>query len=130
MKDHKQNFHTNRYFRLINPTKTNIGKSKKPYYQWKNLSLVIKWFKNIHRKINCSFIVFNIGSLNSSIPLSLFNNAIQFAKSVTYQIMIFQLSCTHVKLCYLKMTNHVLNKAYVKILMFHWAAMSEQKCAS
>ena len=48
--------------------------------QWKNCSAVIKWFRNIENKPNCSFVIFNIQDFYSSISLSLFNRAIEFGK--------------------------------------------------
>ena len=50
--------------------------------QWKNSSAIIKWFKNIQNKNNCLFIVFDIENFYPSISLTLFNNAIQFAKEI------------------------------------------------
>ena len=41
--------------------------------QWKNSSAVIKWFRNIENKPNCSFIIFNIQDFYPSISLTLFN---------------------------------------------------------
>ena len=50
--------------------------------QWKNSSAVIKWFKNIQNKNNCSFIVFDTETFYPSISLTLLSNAIQFAKEI------------------------------------------------
>ena len=50
--------------------------------QWKNSSAVIKWFKKIQNKNNCSFIVFDIENFYPSISLTLFNNAVQFVKEI------------------------------------------------
>ena len=44
--------------------------------QWKNSSAVIKWFRNIENKPNCSFIIFENQDFYPSISLSLFNRAI------------------------------------------------------
>ena len=60
-KDHKESFPQNPSFRLINPSKSDIGKVSKTILdrmnkeitssiqvnQWKNFSAVIKWFRNI-----------------------------------------------------------------------------------
>ena len=78
-KDHKENFQNSPTFRLINPTKTNIGKISKTILnkiikklmssiqvkQWKNSSAVIKRFKSIQSKNNYSLIVFNIENVLS-----------------------------------------------------------------
>ena len=95
-KDHKKNFQTNPTFRLTNPSKTNIGKISKKILdeinekitssigvnQWKNSNAVIEWFKSILNKSKRSFIVFDIENFYPSISLTLFNNAIQFAKEI------------------------------------------------
>ena len=95
-KDHKKNFQTNPTFRLTNPSKTNIGKISKKVLdeinekitssigvnQWKNSNAVIEWFKSILNKSKRSFIVFDIENFYPSISLTLFNNAIQFAKEI------------------------------------------------
>ena len=47
----------------------------------KNSSAVIKWFKNIQNKNNCSFIVFHIENVYLSISLTFFNNAILSKKN-------------------------------------------------
>ena len=61
VKDHKESFPQNPSFRLINPSKSDIGKVSKTILdrmnkeitssiqvnQWKNFSAVIKWFRNI-----------------------------------------------------------------------------------
>ena len=50
--------------------------------QWKNFSAVIKWFRNIENKPNCSFVIFDIQDFHPSILLSLFNRAIEFRKEI------------------------------------------------
>ena len=96
IKDHKENFQTNPTFRLINPSKANIGKISKKILdqinekvtsaikvnQWKNSYAVIEWFKNIQNKSKRSFIVFDIENFYPSISLTLFNKAFQFAKEI------------------------------------------------
>ena len=90
VKDHKESFPHNPSFRLINPSKSDTGKVSKTILdrmnkeitssvrvnQWKNSSAVIKWFRNIENKSNCSFIIFDIQDFYPSISLSLFNRAI------------------------------------------------------
>ena len=48
--------------------------------QWKNSSAVIKWFRNMENKPDCSLIIFHIQDFYLSISLSLFNRAIEFGK--------------------------------------------------
>ena len=80
VKDHKDNFPHNISCRLIDPSKTDIGKISKAILgkiniqllssikvnQWKNSDSVINWFKNIPENIS----------------LELFNKGLQFAKSL------------------------------------------------
>ena len=87
VKDHKESFPHNPSFRLINPSKSDIGKVSKTILdrmnkdttssirvnQWKNSSAVMKWFRNIEKKpTNCSSIIFDIQDFYPSISLSLF----------------------------------------------------------
>ena len=95
IKDHKDNFPNRVQCRLINPSKTDIGKISKHILdkinlkvvekynlkQWKNTSSVIEWFKSINNKEECSFIIFDIESFYPSISQKLFTDAINFAKS-------------------------------------------------
>ena len=87
IKDHKERFPEKISCRLINPSKTDIGKIskqildrvnntmlKKPKVnQWKNTSSVIEWHCNIKRKDQCSFVVFDIESFYLSISTKLFD---------------------------------------------------------
>ena len=64
IKDHKPDFRTNPKYRLLNPTKSELGKLSKHILQttntelrnkikvnqWQNSSEVIEWFKNIPNK--------------------------------------------------------------------------------
>ena len=61
LKDHKENYRSNPKYRLLNPTKSQLGKiskqilqkisktlrSKLNLNQWQNSSEVVDWFKNI-----------------------------------------------------------------------------------
>ena len=90
VKDHKDNFPHSISCRLINPSKTDIGKISKTIVdkiilqlvssikvnQWKNSDTVINWFKNIPEKKSCTFIVSNIENSYPSISLELFNKAL------------------------------------------------------
>ena len=92
VKDHKESFTHNPSFRLINPSKSYIGKVSKTILDqmnkeitssiqvnlWKNALAVVKWFRNIENKPSCSFIIFDIQDFS----LSLFNRAIEFGKEI------------------------------------------------
>ena len=94
IKNHREDFPNKISCRLINPSKSSIGKiskevldkinnivqSRTSVNQWKNTSSVIEWFINIKNKEIFSFIVFDIESFYPSISEDLFNSAIQFAK--------------------------------------------------
>ena len=96
VKDHKEDFPHRLSCRLINPSKSDIGKISKyvldkinqklrsvtEVNQWKNSHSVIEWFKNIRNKRNASFFVFDIESFYPSISLNLLEDAINFAKTV------------------------------------------------
>ena len=94
LKDHKDDFSTKPSVRLINPSKTDIGKVSKILLerinkdllaatgvsQWKNTNAVIKWFEDIRVKRHCTFLQFDIESFYPSITLELFNKAITYAR--------------------------------------------------
>ena len=93
LKDHKPNFANKPTCRLINPTKSEIGKvSKKTLYRinstiakkrnfkkWKNIAAVINWFTSIKNKQHSSFICFDIEEFYPSISQDLLNKALDFA---------------------------------------------------
>ena len=93
VKDHKPDFHARPSFRLINPSKTDVGKVSKVMLdeintellasirvnQWKNTKAVISWFNSIRGKRNCTFVQFDIDSFYPSITIDLFNQAFEFA---------------------------------------------------
>ena len=97
VKDHKDDFPANPKFRLINPSKTDIGKVSKVILdrmnkeilekikvnQWKSSKAVINWFKEVKEKQRCTFIKFDVDNFYPSITLELFNKAIHFAKDHT-----------------------------------------------
>ena len=70
VKDHKEDFLHKLSFRLMNPSKSDIGKISKNLLdkinkililntnvnQWKNTATVIDWFKNVPNKKLCSLI--------------------------------------------------------------------------
>ena len=81
------------YCRLINPTKTELGKISKKIIedvnklieklkvnQWKSTKNVTDWFKKIDDKKDCRFIQFDIKELYPAISESILGKAINFAK--------------------------------------------------
>ena len=70
LKDHKDNLQSSLPCRIINPSKSELGKISKSIFeninqhlikllsvnQWKNSASVIEWFKNIEEIKNCTFI--------------------------------------------------------------------------
>ena len=105
--------------------------SSKQVNQWKNYSAVIKCFRNIENKPNCSFIIFDIQDFYQSISLSLFNRAIEFGKEITiYQMMKFPSLCNQGKRYSSVMVNRGLKRMTRMISVYQWAATMEQRCAS
>ena len=82
--------------RLINPSKSNIGKISKAILdtinknvvrateinQWKNTSNVLDWYANCTDKNKASFVQFDIENFYPSITSDLLHNSIQFVKEV------------------------------------------------
>ena len=95
LKDHKPNFDNKPACRLINPTKSEIGKISKEildrinskvirasrFNQWKNSASVIEWFKAIENKKRHNFICFDIVEFYPSISQDLLNKALDFASA-------------------------------------------------
>ena len=96
VKGHKEGFPHKPSFRLINPSKSELGKVSKRILdninkciiehtkvnQCKNSASVIEWFKAIKNKQQCTFIVFDIESFYPSISSDLFNKALKFAEEI------------------------------------------------
>ena len=94
LKDHKDNFQSSLPCRLINPSKSELGKISKSILeninqhlikllcvnQWKNSASALEWFKNIEEKKNCTFIKFDITEFYPSITETIFDKALLFAK--------------------------------------------------
>ena len=97
LKDHKLNFTTNPKCRLINPTKSNLGKVSKHILdrinisihqstglqQWDNNTAVISWFNNFPNKEKCKFLSFfyiPVIDFYPSISEELLSDAIDFAR--------------------------------------------------
>ena len=95
VKDHKEGFPNSPSFRLINPSKSEIGKISKPILgkinkslwsntkvnQWKNTSDAISWFKSINNKKQPSCVNFDVENIYPSISEKHLIDAINFAKS-------------------------------------------------
>ena len=94
LKDHKPNFHPSLLCRLINPSKSDIGKigksilvrvnqnlgNKLQFNQWKNSENAIDWFKKIENKDNYAFIKFDIAEFYPSISETILQTIIRFAE--------------------------------------------------
>lgn len=97
LKDHKDNFCNNPKCRLINPSKSELGKiskklldeintkvrSKTLLLQWKNTADVLKWYKNIDNKADQTFITFDVVDFYPSITAKLLSSALDFAALYT-----------------------------------------------
>ena len=95
IKDHKPDFRTKPKYRLLNLTKSELGKLSKDILQtintelrnkikvnqWQNSNEVIKWFNNIPNKNECTFTVFDIPEFYPSITEDLLKQAILFAQN-------------------------------------------------
>ena len=95
LEDHKPNFTNKPTCRLINPTKSEIGKVSKKILdcinstitkkcnlnQWKNTAAVINWFKSFKNKQHFSFICFDIKEFFPSISQDLLNKALDVASN-------------------------------------------------
>ena len=94
LKDHKDNFQSSLHCRLINPSKSELGKVSNSILeninqqlvkllhvnQWKNSASVIECFRNIEDKKNCTFIIFDIGEFYPSITETILDRSLLFAK--------------------------------------------------
>ena len=97
IKDHKEDFQKRTKCRLINPSKSNIGKIAKQILdeinstirrktglrQLKNTKAAIDWFKSIKFKTRHQFLQIDIKDYYPSISIDLLNEAIQFARKHT-----------------------------------------------
>lgn len=93
LKDHKPNFNNAPTCRLINPTKSEIGRVSKEILQsigksvatftnvnlWRNTQSVLEWFNAIENKQNAAFTCFDIVDFYPSITEKLLFEAIDFA---------------------------------------------------
>ena len=139
-KDHKEHFPNKTPCRLINPSKTDIGKISKIILdkinkkvvekfnisQWKNTSSVLDWFKSIERKDECSFIVFDIESFYPSITEKLFQDSLNFAKSaynISSDDIQYQLFCKPGKHFFSLKKTVGLKNLVTKTLTYLWDVM-------
>ena len=94
IKDHKSDFKTNPEYRLINPSKTQIGKVSKIIVQeicdslslalninqWRSTKDCIKWFEEYEKNDRCSFIKYDIKDLYPSITERTLDRALDLTK--------------------------------------------------
>ena len=95
LKDHKQGYENSPTFRLINPTKPEIGRVSKQilqkfvkelriktcYNQWEDSSSAIKWFNSVKNEPNSRFIQFDIKDFYPSITEELLTAALDWAQN-------------------------------------------------
>ena len=96
IKDHKPNFRNNTKTRLINPTKSHLGKVSKIKLArivhrvkvvtglslWNNTDNVIDWFKDLNNKPQLKFIQFDIVSFYPRISADLLERALGWAGTI------------------------------------------------
>ena len=93
LKDHKENFANRPTCRLINPSKSEIGRISKKIpeeinrklvnarkvNQWKNTSSVLQWYKQLTNKRDSAFTCFDVVEFYPSITEKLLTRALDFA---------------------------------------------------
>lgn len=93
LKDREENFLNNPTCRLINPSKSDLGRVSKQILetindkvrecsnanQWKNTHAVIKWFPRLENKQSLTFVMFDIVDFYLSISEPLLIRALDFA---------------------------------------------------
>ena len=93
LKDHKNNFRSNPKCRLINPTKSELGRiskqilerinkelrSRNRHMQWTSSEQVIEWYSGLE-KFKYKFIKFDIVEFYPSISEELLDKAIKFSR--------------------------------------------------
>ena len=96
IKDHKEDFMNRPQTRLINPTKSNLGRvskwkveklnqqlrSKTRLQQWLNTDATLAWFRQLEDKARLSFIVCDIVDYYPSITANLLDQALNWAAGV------------------------------------------------
>ena len=97
LKDHKDNFRSHPKTRLINPTKSELGRVSKQMLdrinadiraktkpnQWTNTTDVIDWFVKLPDKNTLTFLVFDIVDFYPSITQELLSTCLNWAKRYT-----------------------------------------------
>ena len=95
VKDHKENWPSKVSVRLINPSKTDLGRVSKQLLQelnlnlnqviqqnqWRNSASVLDWFENLKDKKLSTFVKFDVVSFYPSITMELLSRALAFARS-------------------------------------------------
>ena len=98
IKDHKSSFPSRPEYRLLNPSKSNIGaiskrildrvnievRKKTEFNQVQSTNQVLEWFESLQSKSNLKFLKFDIVSFYPSITVELLKKAINFAKEITH----------------------------------------------
>ena len=96
VKDHKPDFMNKTQTRLINPTKSNLGrvskskleklnrliKGKTKLQQWRNTDATLAWFNGLANKASLSFVVCDIVDYYPSITANLLDQALDWAAGV------------------------------------------------
>ena len=94
LKDHKPKLLSNPIFRLLNPAKNELGRISKSTLdrintsllnfikvdQWKDISKVTEWFKNVGNKQKHTFILFDIKNFYPTITKDLLTICFKFAE--------------------------------------------------
>ena len=115
IKNHEKEFPSKISCRLINPSKSDIGRISKQILdkinlklisdttvnRWKNSASAIEWFNNIPNKDQHWFLVFDIESFYTSFSEELFKEALNFAKSKISPVKKCYLLCNLVAPYYL-----------------------------
>ena len=95
LKDHKEHYENSPTFRLINPTKPEIGRVSKiilqklvkqlrmktGYNQWEDSYAAIQWFNSVKGNSNSRFIQFDIKDFYPSITEELLTSALNWARN-------------------------------------------------
>ena len=98
IKDHKSSFPSRPEYRLLNPSKSNIGaiskrildrvnfevRKKTEFNQVQSTNQVLEWFESLESKSMLKFLKFDIVSFYPSITVELLKKAINFAKEITH----------------------------------------------
>ena len=94
VKDHKEQFQTNTKCRLINPSKSEMGRVSKSILdrintsirtklhvnQWRSTDSVLKWFTDLNEKSKLTFLLFDIVDYYPSISEELLDKSLKWAK--------------------------------------------------